>query len=83
MSSNLIRMAITPVTEGRYQAEVVLENGITATSKPFPTTDGAAHWASLFSEEGDKPADQDYSPEVKAGLHSVGKVPTEDTEATE
>lgn len=65
-------MVITPVTEGRFQAQVRLDNGTTATSKPFDDTDKAANWGRLFAEnDAAKAPEEDYSAEVKASLHSV------------
>lgn len=80
--SNLLRMTIAPVREGDFMAEVMLADSTSAASKPFASVDEATAWAIKYADEaGSKAADQDFSPEVKAGIHSIGGVPLEDTVA--
>lgn len=80
--SNLSRMTISPVQDGKFMAEVMLTDNTSAASKPLPSVDDATNWSLKYAEEaGTKTADEDFSPEVKAGLHSIGGVPLEEPAA--
>jgi hypothetical protein len=79
---HLVNMQIAPVQDGKYQATLKLDNDQTATSHPFETTDAASEWAVKYAEEAGKAADEDHSPEVKAGLASEAKT-AEKQETTE
>ena len=63
-------MSINPIQDGKYQASLRLDNGQSARSVPFDTTDAASHWSSCYAEEAGKASDESYSPEVQAGLQS-------------